>query len=320
MTRKPESSQTIDAAAADWVARVERGPLSDEDAAQLDAWLAGDMRRQGAYARAQVIILHAERARALGPTFATRRPRRGKAPLLTTRRGLLAVGGGALAASVVAGVALNLALRGTAYATARGEVRRIPLVDGSAVTLNTASSIVVSGRQVFLKDGEALFDIATADADAFVISIDGAHAETQRATFLVQKLGEQPIRLLVDTGELRLKSSGAVDGLVISKDQEAQVDRRSGQVVVKPLDPDVLAREQAWRDGKLAFEGQTLAFAAGQFARYGDPPIQIADPALAAETVVGLFSINDPAGFAQAMAASLDATVRVESDRIVLGL
>ncbi|WP_341023304.1 FecR family protein [Brevundimonas diminuta] len=321
MQETSETSQAIDVAAAEWLARVDRGPLSDRDAAQLDAWLAGDPRRRGAYARAQVVVLHAERARALGPDFALRRDRRGGTPL--TRRRLLTAGGGALAAGVVGGIALNLSLRGTAYATARGEVRRIPLADGSAVTLNTASSIIVSGqgaRKVELREGEALFDIASADDGAFVVSVDGVRARTRRAAFLVQKLDGQPIRLLVDAGELELTSTAAPDSLTIGDDSEAEIDRRTGRVDVKPLAPDVLAREQAWRDGKLAFEGQSLAYAAAQFARYGDPLIEIGDPALAQETVVGLFSINDPAGFAQAVAASLDATIRMEGDRIVLSL
>lgn len=318
MTRKPESSQTIDAAAADWAARVERGPLSDHDATALDAWLAGDSRRQGAYARAQVILLHAERARGLGADFVARAKPPAKPSVFTTRRGLLAAGGGALAASVAGAVALNLALRGTAYATTRGEVRRVPLSGGSAATLNTASSIVVSGREVRMRAGEVLFDIAADEDHAFKIFLEGCMAEIQRATVLVQHLGDHPIRVLVETGEVRLQGPGAPEGLVIGKDREALIGRGDGRVSVNALDPAVLAREQAWRNGKLAFEGQTLAYAAAQFARYGDPPIQIADPALAAETVVGLFSINDPIGFAEAMAASLDANVRIESNRIIL--
>jgi transmembrane sensor len=314
---RPENSQTIDDAAADWVARVERGPLSDEDTARLDAWLAGDVRRQGAYARAQVVLLHAQRARGLGADFTSRRRPRGKTTALATRRGLLAAGGGALAASVVGGVALSLALRGTAYATARGEVRRIPLSGGSAATLNTASRIVVSGRRVTLDAGEVLFDMASGDDEVFAIALGDSLAEVRRATFLVQKLNSKPIRLLVDTGELRLAVAGA-PAAMIGKDTEAQIDLQSGRITARPLSPEILAREQAWRNGKLAFEGQSLAYAAAQFARYGDPQIQITDPALAAETVVGLFSINDPAGFAQAMGASLDANVRTESDRIIL--
>lgn len=321
MKDKPESSQTIDAAAAAWVARADKGPLSDDDVARLDAWLAGDARRQGAYARAQVIALHAQRARALGPHFATQRPKRDGSGL-STRRGFL-MAGGALAASAVGGVALNLSLRGTAYATARGEVRRIPLGDGSAVTLNTDSRIVVSagGRpRVRLHSGEALFDIAPGDDGPIVVSVDEAEAVTRAATFMVRRLEDRPVRLLVDAGSLDLKAGplGSTERATVTANAAAEIDRHTGRMTVTRVQPEELTREQAWRNGKLAFQGQSLRDAAAEFARYGDPLIQIADPALADETVVGLFSLNDPEGFAQAVAASLDLTVRREDGRLVL--
>ena len=51
-----ETAREIDAAAAAWAARVDRG-LSPPESEALDAWLAVDTRRAGAYARARAVAL-----------------------------------------------------------------------------------------------------------------------------------------------------------------------------------------------------------------------------------------------------------------------
>ncbi|PXA94630.1 iron dicitrate transport regulator FecR, partial [Caulobacter sp. D5] len=48
-----ESAADIEARAARWVVRVDQGELPAEEAAELEAWLAGDPRRRGAFVRAQ---------------------------------------------------------------------------------------------------------------------------------------------------------------------------------------------------------------------------------------------------------------------------
>ena len=56
-----KTASEIDAGAADWAARHDRGPLSPEDTQQFRDWLDGDVRCPGAYGRM--------RALALGPGF-----------------------------------------------------------------------------------------------------------------------------------------------------------------------------------------------------------------------------------------------------------
>jgi len=68
MTRR-ETAQEIEEAAALWAARLDRAPLTAEEERALEAWLAGDVRRAGAFAKARAVALHTERARALGPQF-----------------------------------------------------------------------------------------------------------------------------------------------------------------------------------------------------------------------------------------------------------
>src|SRR4029079_11036855 len=64
-----KTAQQIDAEAADWAARIDRGELSREQDALFQAWLAQDVRCLGAYGRMRALALTSERARALGPDF-----------------------------------------------------------------------------------------------------------------------------------------------------------------------------------------------------------------------------------------------------------
>lgn len=61
-----QSSATIDDAAAAWVARIDRAPLTPDESDELDAWLAADFRRQGAFAKARAVMVFIDRAGILG--------------------------------------------------------------------------------------------------------------------------------------------------------------------------------------------------------------------------------------------------------------
>lgn len=65
LTDERETSRSIDEKAADWIARLDRGPLSEEDKQALEAWLHGDPRRCGALLRASSLALLSESARTL---------------------------------------------------------------------------------------------------------------------------------------------------------------------------------------------------------------------------------------------------------------
>jgi len=55
MTSRLSSAEVYDRAAY-WIAKFDAGPLSAEDQARLDAWLAEDPRHLGAFAKAMAIL------------------------------------------------------------------------------------------------------------------------------------------------------------------------------------------------------------------------------------------------------------------------
>lgn len=309
MGERPTSRQ-IDDQAADWAARYDRGALSEVDRDALKAWLAGDQRAAGALLRAEAVALDSRSARALGPGFdprqfaASRPPARGA----VSRRKILTWAG--VAAAATTGALLLPLEAGRAHATALGEVRLVPLTHGSTMTLNTDSRAVVrlrgGQREVELTRGEAFFNVARSMGRPLLIKVGRRFVEARDGGFAVRRLDRRTTEIMVQSGDLRLdpsvsdRSVGAGTRVRLNADDDVQVVTVPSRLIDRNL---------AWREGKLQFEGETLAEAIETFARYGGPPIVVADPALGREPITGLFAANDPVGFSRAAAVALEASV-----------
>jgi transmembrane sensor len=316
---EPETSRDIDQAASDWTARLDRGPLPAEGENALQAWLRGDPRRRGALLRARALSLMSESAQALGAGFdpvAFEAPGRS---IGLSRRQALTWTGGVAATAALAALGVGVSAAGAVISTERGEIRLAPLKDGSTVLLNTQTRIRVrysqGERRVTLLKGEAYFSVARDEKRPFVVEVDGRRLSTPQAGFRVRKLDTDPVDVLVNQGQVEVATSSASSvalrantRLVLSGPAEHP----------RAIAPEAVTRELAWRDGKLAFEGETLSQAAEAFARYSDTRIQIRDPALAREPVTGLFAANDPAGFGRAIARVFDARFEQDGDKVVL--
>src|SRR5690606_15640162 len=136
-----ETASQIDDAAASWAAKADRGPLDGDDQAALDTWLSGDSRRLGAYARALAVNAHFDRAAALGPGYSPADFGESDRAAPIVRRKFMIAGGGALAASVAAFAGYAFIASRSAIVTGKGDLRRVTLAEGSAITLNTDSRI-----------------------------------------------------------------------------------------------------------------------------------------------------------------------------------
>jgi transmembrane sensor len=321
-----ETSRSIDAAAAAWVAREDRAPLSSADAQTLREWLEGDPRRAGALLRARAVALRSESAIALGPGYdpAAFGALRQAAP---SRRRVLAWGSGvaaSLAVATVAGVSLRAP---RAHATERGEIRLVPLTDGSTVMLNTQTLVTVkyddTQRYVRLVDGEADFTVLADRDRPFVVEAGRRRFLTSEGAFRVRMLKDAPVDVLVHQGRVEVvPEEGRSGGAALGPNTRVIIagSANDGERPLAPriVTPDLVTRELAWREGKIAFEGETLAEAAAAFARYSDTRIVIDDPVLAREPITGLFAASDPAGFGHAVADMFGAAVTERNGTITL--
>ena len=322
-----ESSRYIDATAADWIARLDREPLSQEESQALEAWLDGDPRRRGALLRAGALSLQSESAQALGPDFeAAQFVRAGPSKPLpqtpVTRRRMLAwTGAGGLAAASLALLVVGVR-PAEAITTGLGEVRLVTLDDGSTIILNTQSSMRVRYGDKIRRDellyGEAYFTVVPDGKRPFVVDLAGHPLRAARGTFRVRKLDNKPIDIMVDQGAVSLGEAGTPRAVYMPAQTRLTLPAAGPVPAPEPISADLVSRALAWREGRIAFEGEPLSEAAAEFARYSKTRIEIRDPALAQEPITGLFAASDPVGFSRAVASALDAQVEQRGGTVIL--
>ncbi|WP_162148925.1 FecR family protein [Asticcacaulis sp. AC466] len=344
MTPPHPIANAIDDQAAEWVARLDANP-DDTDAFQ--AWLASDPRCFGAYARARAIYLSPQVGDALQ---AQRLPQAGE----LTRRSAMA----AIAASVIGGLFFLWPRAKPApvrlYDSVLGEVRVIPLEDGSRITLNTDTALTVeyskTARRIHLMRGEAYFEVAKAPDRPFVVTGPMAQVRTVGTAYTVRLVDPAEMKVRVTSGRVALESPpsrlaqslmaltdawggfGASEsraseksGVFVDPDQEAIIrlaDAKGdgGQVLINisTLPSEAIQQALLWREGQLSFAGDRLADAVAEFARYSPRRIVIRDKALERERISGLFAVKDVEGFARAAAVSLGANIKTNGDELIL--
>ena len=323
-----ETSDEIDAAAALWAARVDGAPLTPAEDAELQDWLAADTRRLGAYARARATLVRVEVARALGAGYDPDRFLSsadvgepvadhdsdglddGDGHQGFTRRRLLWLSGSALVATTVGAIGAGLFRRGRYYETGVGEMRRIAMPDGSIVNLNTASALYVrfsdDRRAVFLDAGEALFEVAKDSSRPFVVTAGSTSVQAIGTAFTVRRETDAQVSVVVSEGVVEVARAGRdAKPVILKQNMRAKATAHpDAPIAASEVDPELVQRQLYWREGKIAFSDATLADAATEFARYNKERIVLADPAVAERRISGLFVATDPAGFAEAVAAS----------------
>jgi len=335
------SAKSLEETAAEWVARLDAGELTPQEQAALDSWLESDSRCVGAFARARAIFLspgvQAVRGRPSLPALSAR----------AARYGLLATA--ATVAAVVAGIAFlgrGPQVDKHVYSSELGEIRQIPLADGTRVTLNTNTALRVEystdARLVTLERGEAYFNVAKDPRRPFIVVGPSAQVRAVGTAYDV-RLGAEDgeMRIRVAAGRVavepppsqrnfgiralsRLVGLASVHGAYLNVNQEAEVtvgqdgpDKGEIQVSVRDLPAAVFERSLMWREGMLSLEGVTLADAVAEFALYSPQKIVI-HGTLANEHVSGLFAVSNPSAFARAVAISLKAKIRTENGTLIL--
>ena len=308
------SASLMEAEAAAWVARMDGDDWTAAHETELDQWLRCEPRRRGALLAAQAAWLSAEvRERAGAPSMAAR--------TAVSRRGLLVGGGGALAASVAGGFAWLSG--GISYQTATGEIRRVPLADGSIATINTASRVEVRlashRREITLKTGEAWFQVAKDATRPFVVQAGPINVEAVGTAFSVRRQADGA-DILVNEGVVEAWSDDASHERVrLVAGQRAFLADGAG-VRVEPADISSVDRALAWRGGMIDLSGDTLGQAVTEFNRYNRRQIVLRDGSFANEAIDGIFRTDDPEGFATAIQASLDVPVQTQGGGdIVIG-
>ncbi len=302
----------IDDIACRWAATIDRGLAPDEEV-RLAAWLAADRRHRGALLRASAALSLLDRGRALAsgdgePAHA--RPRR-------DRRWLYG-GGGAIAAMLVVGVVIGSSTARTERIDTRvGEIRRMPLADGSVAMVNSDTVLRVAytkaRRDVEVAKGEAWFEVAHNSARPFVVASGPFRVQAVGTAFDVRRDGDAA-RVVVTKGVVRIWSIADARAVRHVAAGHGATLRVGSPVQVAALAPQASDQQLAWREGRIVLDNMTLGAAVAEFNRYNNEQLAVA-PQLAGRRVVGWFRIYDVDGFAAASAAMVGGRVEHSAPR-----
>lgn len=330
--------QTDGSAEAAWFARRRDPQLSRQTEDAFQTWLAAQPRNAVGYGQCELAW---ERSAELAGDKEVRNLLR--AAEARAARGPSRKATGLHLAAAVAAMALLSAggffavryFGSPAYQTEIGEQRDVRLPDGSHVTLNTATRMVVhfsdTHRSIELISGEALFEVRKDPSRPFEVFCGGGIARALGTRFTVERAKDRTtvsvlegiVALLPGTpnraGSVRAAAEEAGAGQaswpVLESGQSASITPEGHPTGIAPAD---IRRIEAWQDRKLDFESAPLGAAIAEVNRYAPRPLVLAQPALADLKISGVFHIASLDGFAFALERTFGLRVVENGDELLV--
>ncbi len=210
------------------------------------------------------------------------------------------------------------------YRTAIGEQLHIRLPDDSMLRLNTDSAVTVrytdKARRVNLERGEAWFDVTPAPARPFSVDAGSGTVRAVGTEFNVW-LENQLVEVTVGEGIVEVRANDA-EGFAATAELLNEGQTLAYKDALGPVEtaaPDEIARQRAWRQGFLDFDGHTLAEIVEEAGRYTSMRITIADPELEALTLNAYIRAGDDEKLIELIESNAGLAVqRVGADEILI--
>ena len=226
----------------------------------------------------------------------------------------------ALGALIVASAVILVRLERTPIeavllASRLGEIREVPLTDGSKVTLDTESRVRVDAerhhRSATLEAGRARFAIVPGN-EPFVIEVADARISANEGIIDVSR-DSSGARVDIISGAANMSQADSGDVRVPAQRTVALTPAH--QPAITPLQ-----RRADWTKGLLEFSATPLDQVAMVANHYSARKIILADRSAAGRKVTGIYKTGDPGALARSLAAALDLKLEVRDDgSLVLG-
>ena len=318
MNSPDPKAQSINEIASAWLERVNAGNWTDENQAELDAWLAESSARRAAYWRLEDAWSNASRLSALHVPMRQPALQQRILPILARTAAVIAIVG---VAGIVAAKYFGTPESQT-YTTGLGGRETLALSDGSRIELNTGTELRLAAdgtqRKVWLDKGEAFFDIKHDASRPFVV-ITAGHRITDLGTKFVVREAADSLEVTLVEGRARFESADTAikPQLAFLSPGDVVVATATSMDVTRKSQKD-LSAELGWRRGVLVFRHTTLAEAAAEFNRYNTQRLVIGDEKTASLQINGTFKNDDAASFAGTARAVFGLRVEKRGDEIVL--
>ena len=318
----PKLSDAVLEEAAGWRMRMDDAGWTGVDEAALDAWLAADPAHEQAFAAAGDVFDYFEEHAAAPEMMRARRDAIHRAQKQAggrwTERALrlpaptrIAAG---IAAAAVLGAAVYPAVDGKdVYSTDFGERRVVTLADGSKISLDGETKLVVrytkGARELKLVSGQARFDVARDPLRPFKVA---ARDQTVVATGTAFNIDVSAPVVCVTL----------IEGRALVLRREARpIELEGGQQLLASARPVVehanLTETTAWQQGKIIFDDEPLTEAVERVNRYSERRV-VVDASARSQRVSGVFNAGDVDAFVEAVTFYLPVNATATPRQIVL--
>jgi transmembrane sensor len=287
----PEHDRLVDEA-IDLVIRLQSDPENPVTIEMVRVWRARSPEHE------RIWQLMARVHGATGKILTDRRKAERRKSLGLTRRNLVIGGIIGLSATATGSFFIpDILLRGRAdYVTGTGEIRRIPLPDGSIATLGPDSAVALDYRQeqrrIELLAGMSFFDVAKNPRRPFLVQT-GELVSTALGTAFDVSSDAGVITVSVDHGlvEVRAPDLPLAAGSRLEADDWMTFDTSSGIVDRGKREPGQVGM---WRDRLLIADREAVTALVARIGRWIPGRIITADPYIGQQRVSGIFDLSNP--------------------------
>jgi transmembrane sensor len=303
----------IDEEAATWIWRMDSATADAADRQAFDAWLRQDPRHRRAAAELSAVwgaldgLAEAKREEKIA-TFTN-----AAKPSMAQKSQRWWFAAAAMIAAIAVGVLwLQKGSERQTLATAVGQQRNVTLADGSIVTLNTNTIVETdlrrSTREIFLRKGEAHFQVAHDRSRPFLVHAGDAVVRAVGTEFEVRVMTDEHVDVVVNEGRVEVRPAAATTVRALNAGE--RLSTASIDYAVVPVSAQQMSSELAWREGAIIFDGEPLSKAIAEIERYTDARIIVSDPKVAAMRVGGRFRTGDVQEFFNALQTALPVSIR----------
>jgi transmembrane sensor len=344
MSAADSNRSSAAAEAADWYARLRAQDLTEMDGLRFRAWLGGSAENRREFEALERVwrgIGALEQSPAMRHTRDAIIARRREAARPRARR-MWAIAATTLL-TLAAGSWYWLHRASNVYVTDVGELRTVPLSDGSIVTLNTATEVRLdysdSRRRIELLRGQASFEVAKDPARPFIVSVGNQEVRALGTVFEVYKAADKVTVTLLEGKVAVSPLLEQKTGNPAESHQEQPADKAAEPVILNPGEqisyllraaviqvpkPITIAavdvpRVSAWRARKLSFRDTLLPDAIAEANRYSKEQIVLEAPGMETARLSGQFEAGKNELFAEGLRTFFGLEVEHRGDdRIIL--
>jgi transmembrane sensor len=283
--------------AIDWFVRLRADNSTDQDQAELAAWLILNESHQAAFNKVKLRWQSMDVLKKDDVPVPVTRTVSDRAQSPTLVRWGIATAAMLAVVSVAAWLTFDT---NQTYTTAMGEQQRVLLADGSSVHLNTNTVIKVvmspDQRKIILKKGEVLCDVAENPDRPFTVVAGETVVVALGTRFSVYRA---PVNTLITVVEGRV--SVTPNSSRINDGSSRQMVVSTGEQVIVPRDPSIaqsptpVARPiifLGWDKGLLVFDQTPLDEVVNEIARYFPGKLQLGSD-VPDQPVTGTFKLRD---------------------------